>query len=189
MRTLPAGANCLDTISFFLSLWLSQNDSFPTFTGPHLLCRALFLSSLLPPSVEYFKSLFFFLETRHGRREGVRFFTWYGLALNCALPFLWAVEVSGGTEQGFDWAERCVTVWPSYTLSGKRLLCAWGIQTTCFTSPPWPEGRPCWAQNTFPDSHRWAVMLGYNKIQIKWEALLANGKNLPLQSLNTCLLC
>lgn len=127
---LPVGANCLDTISFFSPFRTCPRGDlcdFPrmtpfqqVFTGPHLLCRALFLSSLLPPSIGYFKSLFF----GQGRREGVRFFTWYGLALNCALPFLWALEVSCGTEQGFDWAERCVTVWPSCTLSGKRRLCA-----------------------------------------------------------------
>ena len=68
----------------------------PTFcVGPYF-----FPPSLLPPSIEYVVSLFFF-ETRLGRRKGVRFFTWYVLVLNCVPPFLWAKEVSGGTEKGF----------------------------------------------------------------------------------------
>lgn len=74
---LPAGANCLDTISFFSPCRTCPRGDlcdFPrmtpfqqVFTGPHLLCRALFLSSLLPPSIGYFKSLFF----GQGRRECV----------------------------------------------------------------------------------------------------------------------
>lgn len=46
------------------------------------------------------------------------------------------------------------------------------------------DGRP-WAGNIFPDSHRWAIMLGCNKIKTKREAILDTGKGLRPRSPDT----
>lgn len=139
MRTLPSpGSKQLPRYDLFFSSvnGLVLQGIFVTFPerflsnkyllGPTLCVVGLcfFPPSLPPLSIEYFQVTFFF-EIRQGRHEDVRFSTWHGgLALNSALPFLWAVEVSGGTEQGLGWAERCVTVTPGCTLSGKRFLYA-----------------------------------------------------------------